>query len=137
MDRSQRGMIILELLQPGTSSDLRQRERFDHRLRCAAYDANISPSRWIKLSTRSCDSFGHLQRMLKHGSGSSKTALWDDMPLTGEEDRRFLHQASRQRIERFPAMHREAIVPQQGVADLPVVAIDELGPGREVVDLLE
>jgi len=34
-------------------------------------------------------------------------------------------------------MHREAIVPQQGVADLPVVAIDELGPGREVVDLLE
>src|ERR1700730_16263105 len=67
----------------------------------------------------------------------SKTTLGDDVALARKRYRRPLHPATGRRVERFPAMHRDAIVPQQRIADLPVVAIDELRPGRELIDLIE
>src|SRR3984893_10558588 len=67
----------------------------------------------------------------------SKTTLGDDVALARKRYRRPLHQATGRWVERFPAMHRDAIVPQQRIADLPVVAIDELRPGRELIDLIE
>jgi hypothetical protein len=70
-------------------------------------------------------------------SGSNKTSFRDNVPLAREKHRRALHQAPRRGVERLAAMHGEAIVPQERIADPPMVAIDELGSGREVVDLFE
>jgi hypothetical protein len=47
-----------------------------------------------------------------HLGYGSKTTLGDDMAFAGKEDCRPLHQAPRRRVEWFPAMHREAVVPQ-------------------------
>jgi hypothetical protein len=39
--------------------------RFEGEISRNPYDAKISPSRWIELSTCSCGSPGHWQRMMK------------------------------------------------------------------------
>ena len=53
-------------------------------------------------------------------------------------ERRALHQALIFRVvERRRAVLRAAVVPQQRVADAPLVAIDEFRPGREILQVVD
>jgi len=60
-------------------------------------------------------------------SNSGGAPAGNDVAGRVEDDRRALHQTACGGIERLAAMHREAVVPQQQIADLPSVRVDVLG----------
>ena len=66
-----------------------------------------------------------------------ETPLGDDVALGQQKYCRPLHQPARRRIERFPPVHRHAVVPHHEIADLPPVPINEFRPRGETVDFVE
>ena len=64
-------------------------------------------------------------------------SLGDDVSVRRKPDRRTFEQAVLIGAEGVTAMQQETVVPHDQVARPPVVAVDELGPGRVLGQFVE